>query len=107
MPTNAIEQREKVIKQPAHTSHMSGLLACLSSQSGGKSPKPDTFSDNGGYYVFPNGLIMQWGKGSGFPNLLYKIYFPIPFPHKVMSVELTSQNNLVSSSDVDSFHENP
>ena len=25
------------------------------------SPNPDLFSDQGGYYIFPNGLIMQWG----------------------------------------------
>lgn len=28
---------------------------------GSDAPSPDMFSDNGGYYKFPNGLIMQWG----------------------------------------------
>lgn len=47
------------------------------------------FNPAGGYYKFPNGLIMQWGntkiarrvgESSG------KIYFPIRFPHMLLSI---------------------
>ena len=47
------------------------------------------FSDEGGYYIFPNGLIMQWGKVSNVlfdESHLEKVQFPILFPHKVLSV---------------------
>ena len=56
------------------------------------------FSDQGGYYVFPNGLIMQWGiikqidtnenGGSQGPsNKIY--YYPIPFPHACLSLSIS------------------
>ena len=48
------------------------------------------FGDNGGYYKFPNGLIMQWGISSTYKPLeIQNIVFPTPFPHKVLSVSFT------------------
>lgn len=67
----------------------------------GNSPNPESFSDQGGYYIFPNGLIMQWGKSRGYADRLYKVYFPLEFPHKVMNVVLTSQNNDLTISSMD------
>lgn len=56
---------------------------------------PELFSDDGGYYKFPNGLIMQWGIVYARDFLDYcapskdcnffKTEFPIPFPNKVLS----------------------
>ena len=77
-------------------------LGLLPSQSGDNSndsnPSPDTFSDKGGYYKFPNGLIMQWGKideitpngdnGKQGPSK-NKYNFPIPFPHSCLSISIS------------------
>lgn len=52
------------------------------------------FSDKGGYYVFPNGLIFQWGYvlshnwAPGYGGAF--VEFPISFPHKTLSVTVTS-----------------
>ena len=43
--------------------------------------------NNNGYVKFLNGLIIQWGTGSG------NISFPIPFPNKCFSVTSSSQHN--------------
>ena len=43
--------------------------------------------NNNGYIKFLNGLIIQWGTGSG------NISFPIPFPNKCFSVTSSSQHN--------------
>lgn len=61
----------------------------------GNNPSPESFSDRGGYYKFPNGLIMQWGyiggiyiydlKGKNPPH----ITFPISFPTKTLNVFLS------------------
>ena len=50
------------------------------------------FSDQGGYYKFDNGLIMQWGHQPTFHDLWtdgreYPINFPIPFPNKCFMVD--------------------
>ena len=50
-----------------------------------ENPKPDTFSDNGGYYKFSNGLIMQWGHTPLSYTQGTTVTFPIPFPHKCLS----------------------
>ena len=53
------------------------------------------FSDQGGYYKFPNGLIMQWGHIDGIYvyDLNGKtpphITFPIAFPTKTLNVTLS------------------
>ena len=58
-------------------------------------PTPDKFNDKGGYYKFPNGLIMQWGNinGINIVDLNGKtpphITFPIPFPTKVLNITLS------------------
>ena len=44
---------------------------------------------------------MQWGKGKSFPDNLVKVYFPIPFPHKVFIVNTTSQNDDLTGSNQD------
>ena len=43
--------------------------------------------NNNGYVKFLNGLIIQWGTGSG------NISFPIPFPNRCFSVTSSSQHN--------------
>ena len=67
----------------------------LFSQGNAESPNPNTFDDKGGYYKFPNGLIMQWGRFGEKANMLTKVYYTIPFPHKTLMVELTSNNNYI------------
>ena len=44
------------------------------------------FSDQGGYYKFPNGLIMQWGFISIENTSTTSVNFPIKFPNKVLQV---------------------
>lgn len=63
-------------------SNLSGFLLVFSQSS---SQGNATFSDTGGYYKFPNGLIMQWGTvqyRGGYDQHSY----PIPFPHKAVSI---------------------
>lgn len=62
------------------------------------SPDPGTFTDKGGYYKFPNGLIFQWGRFGEKANMLTKVYYNIPFPHKTLAIELTSNNDYIYSS---------
>ena len=55
------------------------------------------FSDHGGYYKFPNGLIMQWGivNIKDDEKVFDKDWnqwiaeFPIPFPNKCLNVTTT------------------
>lgn len=61
-----------------------GVDVPLSSQA--DSPSPSMFSDQGGYYKFPNGLIMQWGRNKECASPTDYIYFPIPFPHKCLTI---------------------
>jgi hypothetical protein len=50
------------------------------------------FSDNG-YYKFPNGLIMQWGKIQGFPDDQIRRYnFNKPFEHECFALLFTTQS---------------
>ena len=49
----------------------------------GESPNPDSFSAQGGYYIFPNGLIMQWGKIPAVSTFGYHGNYPIKFPHAI------------------------
>ena len=70
------------------------ISVCLKSfASQDNSPSPSMFSDQGGYYKFPNGLIMQWGVGNWITAVMNQssetYNFPIPFPHKCLSVNLT------------------
>lgn len=41
--------------------------------------------------MFPNGLIMQWGKVKDVPGHeeWRQLFFPIAFPHKALSINLT------------------
>jgi len=55
----------------------------------GISPDPDSFSDQGGYYKFPNGLIMQWGFIPIANSRTTSVTYPIPFPHKTLQVLVT------------------
>ena len=55
-------------------------------ESGGGAPSPDSFSDKGGWYKFPNGLIIQWGYSSK-KNLT----FPIAFPNKCLNMQATRE----------------
>lgn len=66
------------------------MLLLSSSQSGiDDSPTPDKFTDEGGYYKFPNGLVMQWGKIKR-DNSRGHINFSIKFPHKLLYVSTQS-----------------
>lgn len=57
------------------------------------------FSDNGGYYKFPNGLIIQWGASSLYrADVLQTITFPISFPNAVLSVSITQSLEASSNS---------
>ena len=60
----------------------------LSSQGNNASPSPNTFTDKGGYYQFPNGLIIQWGKNEheGWSTVI----FPKSFPNKCLSFNASS-----------------
>lgn len=50
------------------------------------------FSDNG-YYKFPNGLIMQWGKIQGFTDDQIRRYnFNKPFEHECFALLFTTQS---------------
>ena len=51
---------------------------------------PDIFDPKGGYYKFPNGLIMQWGNTTASRRVdgSEKTLFPIPFPHSVLSMAI-------------------
>ena len=59
------------------------------------------FSDKGGYYVFPNGLILQWGEvpidDSQYVIYsecnLFTIQFPKKFPNKILSLNITLHMN--------------
>lgn len=80
---------------------MATLPSTSTSQSNGgnkendNNPTPDKFNDKGGYYKFPNGLIMQWGNINGIDILDLNgktpphITFPIPFPTKVLNITLS------------------
>ena len=52
----------------------------------GGGPSPDSFSDKGGWYKFPNGLIIQWGYSSKI-----KLTFPIAFPNKCLNMQATRE----------------
>ena len=56
------------------------------SQAGGDNPSPELFSDKGGYYKFPNGLILQWGISDDI-----NLSFPISFPHRCFSMTATRE----------------
>lgn len=65
----------------------------LSTQ-GNDNPTPSLFSDEGGYYKFPNGLIMQWGYRENvlFDEEHYEVItFPIRFNHKCLAVLTTTR----------------
>lgn len=51
---------------------------------------PNVFDARGGYYKFPNGLIMQWGNTTTSRRVdgSSKTLFPIPFPHAVLSMSI-------------------
>ena len=58
---------------------------------------PEQMSDSGGYYVFENGLIMQWGITPIYQSTNATIIraqdpirtnFAIPFPNKCLSVQV-------------------
>ena len=53
------------------------------------------FSDNGGYYKFPNGLIIQWGQVTSLISEFgvgTHISYPTNFPNKVLSVQATLED---------------
>ena len=69
-----------------------GLLFCLVYSQGagsGNSPDPGSFTDDNGYYIFPNGLIMQWGFISIANSRTTSITYSMPFPHKTLQVLVT------------------
>lgn len=70
------------------------LFVFVFSQDNSLTPSPDTFTDKGGYYEMPNGLIIQWGKIKNvyFDETHYEtVSFIKSFPHKCFSV-LASTN---------------
>lgn len=46
---------------------------------------------------------MQWGKEQEYPDRLSKVYFPIPFPHKVFNINITGRNDVLTSPDIDNY----
>ena len=61
-------------------------------ESGGGAPPVDSFTDNGGWYQFPNGLIIEWGvfeTNGGEQH--YGANFPKAFPHKSIAITLTDE----------------
>lgn len=70
----------------------------------GENTPIEQFTDEGGYYKFPNGMIMQWGKIKDV--YVYDLNgkkgpigtFPIPFAHKCLNVTLS----LYAPAEVDS-----
>ncbi len=68
--------------------YVDGTKVPLSSQgSDSDSPTPDTFTDKGGYYIMPNGLILQWGREFLVQKATWtQVQFPIKFPHKLLTV---------------------
>ena len=63
------------------------IIIILASQDGSSNQPPSLFSDDGGYYIFPNGLILQWGRTPVTKDALSpKSFFPIPFPNKCLSL---------------------
>ena len=70
--------------------YYNGQEVALGTQSGiDDSPTPDKFTDEGGYYKFPNGLVMQWGKIKRDDSTGH-INFSIKFPHKLLYVSTQS-----------------
>ena len=55
----------------------------------GNSPDPGSFTGDNGYYIFPNGLIMQWGFIFIANSRTTSITYSIPFPHKTLQVLVT------------------
>ena len=76
---------------------MSKNVGSSNSQSDGTNKFKD-FDWSGGYYIFPNGLIMQWGfvadpfAGKRNNMCWNTIKFPIPFPHTVFSMQVSVQD---------------
>lgn len=61
----------------------------VSQADGAENPSPDTFTDRGGYYIFPNKLIIQWGISDNI-----NLNFPITFPHKCLSMTATREYHI-------------
>ena len=83
------------------------LIHIQPSSQGNDNIDPALFSDKGGYYKFPNGLIMQWGIYDPFGDnvsdsykTLDRVTFPISFPHDVFYVQSIPQLNV----DKDTSH---
>ena len=57
----------------------------------GGGPSPDSFDNKGGWYKFPNGLIIQWGY-----NNKKKLTFPIAFPNKCLTMQATREYHKVN-----------
>ena len=55
---------------------------------------PNVFNARGGYYKFPNGLIMQWGIIPATQATGYHGNFPIKFPHAILYHSLQDQTNI-------------
>lgn len=70
-------------------SRVTGYVSSASQSGIDDSPTPDKFTDEGGYYKFPNGLVMQWGKIKR-DNSIGHINFSIKFPHKLLYVSTQS-----------------
>ena len=60
--------------------------------SGGDAPPVEDFTDRGGWFLFPNGLMLQWGvfeTNGGEQH--YGANFNTPFPHKSLAITLTDE----------------
>ena len=68
------------------------------------------FSDQGGYYIFPNGLILQWGQNvafsDGFGRRIKTILFNKAFPHKALSINTTIAGRDCNTFDFINPHSN-
>ena len=84
------EQKDGESTKSLH-GYVDGVEVPLASQGAGSgnSPDPGSFTGDNGYYIFPNGLIMQWGFISIANSRTTSITYSIPFPHKTLQVLVT------------------
>lgn len=72
---------------------MQTIITSSQSAGSGNSPDPGSFTGDNGYYIFPNGLIMQWGFIGAFGDDQIRTFrFPTPFKNKCFSLVLTTQS---------------
>ena len=61
-------------------------------------PDMSLFSNSGTWCKLPNGIIFQWGNGSGLAQ--YTISFPIIFPNACLQLVATPDGTLLSDANL-------